>query len=682
MSNNNFYHDPSRAKAAKQIRDFLQHPILSSGGILLVTGQRGSGKTRLVDEALNDRRREYRYGRTPGKNIFVFLVNAIQYLLSLLNFSLKPTFGSDPVRKRRLVIRSPRGARRIVLPVPVDPFFICNAKSVNQKKDADQEGETNKDSDAECQVEQDVIALLYNVIFALTSFIDPRGAPHQHGRTLGAWVGWPTLWFTSTALYRPQGRLNWFWVWVLVVLSYVGSFLLGNLISIQLDLPTIPINDYLGYVGLLAFFGISVLAAWLLLRWRDLRGLKKRGSQLYDLAHAQKAEKTVQLELRQQLNAKIQWQRILLLLLGLLFSGSGLLFFQTAQLPKVAAAALAALGVFTLVISINQQYKQHATFGMGNKNWMVTLIRRYLFQLHRAGFEPVLIIDEIDKLKDSSNDTSVSELQRFEESLCRIKQSLVAEFLWVLIDNGRFARDVMAARRLMETDALSTLVQAEIYTEALPYAEFYTYAQSQLDKSFDQYKPWLPHWWILSRGIFSNLARYISHVKLDGASSDSLDVQSIAQAKLTTNVIAHLLEDDMKNLTQYASLGTQKNALSNLLKNSGWHRMWVMNGMLDFANHLYVPQELAFSWQELDKKSKQFGPNGFGSLDNPLWLQHLGAIALVLVLDTVYRGTNGLEDAIAPAGNGIDLGFQQRNYYQPMKLVVTHPWIKKVIKEE
>ena len=49
-----YFQDTRIASQIQAIREFCQKPAQRSGGILLIAGPRGSGKTRLVDYALNE----------------------------------------------------------------------------------------------------------------------------------------------------------------------------------------------------------------------------------------------------------------------------------------------------------------------------------------------------------------------------------------------------------------------------------------------------------------------------------------------------------------------------------------------------------------------------------------------------------------------------------------------------
>jgi len=154
-----FFSDLERDYARNTIHSFLQKPT-QNGGILLVTGPRGVGKTRLVDESLNQRNN----GRLDPLRAFL----------------------GDPLRSRRLsLVRSPRCNRRIIVPVPVSPFLLQKLERSNL---------TNEELE---------FGLLRNLLFALTSAIDPRSRVRRHGRTLRSRLGFSRYWFSRTGLSTP-----------------------------------------------------------------------------------------------------------------------------------------------------------------------------------------------------------------------------------------------------------------------------------------------------------------------------------------------------------------------------------------------------------------------------------------------------------------------------------------------
>jgi hypothetical protein len=122
---------------------------------------------------------------------------------------------------------------------------------------------------------------------------------------------------------------------------------------------------------------------------------------------------------------------------------SSMLTFMQAILP------LLTLGSFIAVWTRKSSHNDHAHFDQSNPAWMVNLLRRYLFLCHRCGLEPVLVLDELDKLEEldefygssenKSNETAnwmvakpkkpKDKLVLFLTALARLKASLGAEFL-------------------------------------------------------------------------------------------------------------------------------------------------------------------------------------------------------------------------------------------------------------
>ncbi len=670
-------------RAIKQIRAFCETPALNGGGMMLVTGQRGVGKTRLVDEALNDRRelvplRALLYARVVKlKARQASMLWKLTTGLGVLAQWFKPRIGRllaiasghDPYRCRLRINRRPRGVTRLLLPVPVDPFFPDGGAAVapGSAEHADLDGDT--------------LALLRNLVFALTSAIDPRSGVRRHGRTLKARLGTPTYWFTRTALIKPQRQPKSAWT---IALCLLLAFLAGVVLHLWLRDPTFAPWTDPGYVWAVCWRSAwltipATLLAWLWLRYLDLARLRRMSAHLYDLIHAQQFSVEAQASIERTWRWEAKGQRLLQVLAALavgwglivsppiwewivaqspgvfgvagvngekLSQGSDpstagrILVKPTAPPPTeppispVGGAVIALAGLAVLGFTGSRSTRRHASFGPGNRVWLISLLRRYLYLLHRAGVEPVLVIDEIDKLgvnadtvwaqtaadprpadpNGANQRSGPGQLDRFIATLVRLKQSLGAEVIWILIDsNALYARVIADRNRPDEQGPLATLIQCEVGLNPIPFREYKTYykkayrqdqARTKGTTAANQRLPedhQLAGWWLEARGVFFGLSARREPSPLgapDGGPADTL-------ALFLADILDHLRKDAWFAFTH--CIGAQPRdwqELAEQIARSPWHRRYLEIGLMELAARLVDPTRVKPLYKEFNSDTK------------------------------------------------------------------------------
>ena len=565
----------------QKIRDFCERAT-HSGGVLLVTGTRGVGKTRLVDEALNDR----------GK--------------------------IDACRIQAL--RQPRGLKRFIIRVDVDPNFP------NPKP------ETKSTDDSPPDENTLAFILIRNIIFALTSTLDSRFSLRKHGKTLYARLGFWNYWFAPNGL-MPGVFKGWCWLILTAIFMSLTCLLHHGLILkwlYMISLGTLGAYAMPLSLGGAAFLSlISLLWAWLLLRWLDLRAFALISADLYDLAHAQEKTKnhSDNREDKSEMTSKLPWLLVGILLICVVIYpniATSLKDILPKELTSLTTAATtpkpeldkeakgktettpatatnedhlthvqafiltAGLLITILVTRTHSQNKQdRADFGTNNPVWMITLLRRYLYTCHRCGIEPVLVLDELDKLEDieywvkhkvkdkdqEKEKPGLTKLGMFLMALARLKSSLGAEFLWVLVSGSRLYSYLQEDRHDCKNGALgllATVIHQDITLGPTDYETAATYFDD-LDEKIKK------NLWLRSRGNFASMIR--NHEANKNLSSTPF-VNKLADA-----VIGIWSPD-----TQLVFLKPSPTRLVKQQLHAEWVQIWIHAGILEIANRLTKQQ--------------------------------------------------------------------------------------------
>lgn len=583
-------------KNKAKIRQFCERPT-HTGGVLLVTGTRGVGKTRLVDEALNER-------------------------------------NPEGISRRCNILRQPRGLQRFIVKVDVDPNF------------PHPKAEANNDAEKQQEPDENTLAfiLIRNIVFALTSIIDSRFSLRKHGKTLYARLGFFNYWFAPNGLL-VQGNLKK-WSCLAFLLMSLTYLLHHNLILKWLYFFTLhPIESNLLPPTLFeatVWSLISILFAWIFLRWLDLRALAHMSADLYDLVHAQEKTRnhSYEREDKSELTSKLPWFLLAIVLVLSSCNPSFIEAWKKESAPEASAssddkkqiedveksppsqnqakkqktktiptippsstneqnsilkgfqALLLATGVFiTFMITRTRKTnnQDHANFGNSNPVWMITLLRRYLFLCHRCGLEPVLVIDELDKLEEigywikhnnlpedskqpnprikKQTNQCISKLGMFLMAIARLKSSLGAEFLWVLISGPRLYAYLQDDRHECTNGSLgllATVIQQDVAIGSIPF-EAVRQRFAKLDEN--QAKGL----WLRSRGNFSTM------VRMDEA-DDNLSFTNF-QKNLADAVIAMWHPKRQKTFIDFTNTIQYEEKL-----NDEWVQTWIHAGMLEIAN--------------------------------------------------------------------------------------------------
>ena len=630
----------------EQLRLFYQRPT-DMGGVVLVTGTRGTGKTRLVDEALND------CPEPPNKHdLFPLLL------------------GDNPTRKRVEVTRHPRDLKRYLIKVDVSPYFP-HASIINNSAENSQSFSTDP-----------VFDLLRNVVFALTSTIDSRYSLRDHGKTLRARLGFWRYWFAFNALTFPATspfpRRAWF---IFGIFSLI--WLLFGIIS--LDLYSAEILNTLALILLI----VNPVLSWMLLRWWDWRALQRISAKLYDQVHAAQAKstRTRQSEKKTEWTTKLPWIVLLISSFAALWQWNevddtrsvatekSMIITQRLNQNTPPSSILAKPGVDyknTLSEKIESHQANNTTNGNSTTNdsnmsvlnlflkntnynlntlnfiklilggtlisfaasrllkssredtaqfdqtkltWMITLLRRYLFICHRCGLEPVLVVDELDKLDErewqtifpitavkpstSTKDDPASnatdnaklafpakdQLEIFLLAFTQLKANLGAEFLWTFIGGYGLAVRLQEERQSWRNGLLgpyATVFHQHVVVEPITLEAVVDYLQelqSPILKNKSDVENYL---WLISHGNMAELVKICT-------SLTSEQFNNLANTLNAAKKIADINKGLWKPNRQKRHFGQQQagRSVENWLAQE-WVQVWLHVGMMELAYRILI----------------------------------------------------------------------------------------------
>ena len=545
------------------IRTFCKRPT-SNGGVLLITGIRGSGKTRLVDEALNKRNQR----RRPGL--------------------WQKLCGEITDSSRFSVERKPRGVNRTLIRVDVDPNFP-HADKVN-KKDEEDSGGIDTDPIA--------LALICNIVFALTSTIDCRYSSRKHGKTLQNKLGFLNFWFDPNALLWKGSKIA-IGVFLGLLFCVVWVLLLSTIVD--LTSYVISMSQLMLVLLSLVFSALIFVSSWIFLRWRDLRALEKISRKLYMLVNSVKATETLQdsRERKSEWISKMPWIILVLVVIAhffnLPFDIKNIISDEGNLLP-IMGGSVAILSITATWLFIRKEDHQEE-YGKENTVWMINLLRRYLYQCHRCGLEPVLVIDELDKLEEldawwnekqsgavpsnANTQQQINRLNQFLLALCRLKASLGAEFIWILIGGPHILKRLHQDRHGRNDGSLgilATTIQQDIVVGpiALDTAkELINLSPVNNNPVDDRFVAIL---WLRCRGNFSSMIREIEH----GWSLDnfgSLDILEMA-ATSADEAWSPELQSELIGFFSAPSPLWREKIYTN------YAQSWIRAGIMNMANRL------------------------------------------------------------------------------------------------
>lgn len=559
--------DKDREKHIDLIRAFCSSDE-QNGRVLLISGPRGVGKSRLVDEAL-----------TPYKESW------------LSKWGIKACS-----RPRHKVRRGPRGNKRILLKVNVDAHFPFDSEQSSAASRFKRKANSDNNRNA--------MLLLRNIIFALTSNIDPRLSWRKHGRTLPKRLGLLDFW-----LFRPATDMSdsCFWAVVGLCSAIAGISFIGfkpNLVGCAFWSSALTF-----IIATLAVVILSGLVH-ILFRFQDWRALSEISHQLYDLAHAQEVEDTDE-DLAQKYDAamhlqhKISFLAWISLLLGILAS---IYFYCDSPFPndeelqwffnwvvKPAPAASGVVAFFGFRFTSNNAQRSHvARYGNKNPAWMVTLLRRYLYIAHRCGIEPVLVFDELDKLEaafGSNLDAAPPDdeqqlsprLHAFLGALLRLRDSSGAGFLTILIGGSKLHYNLRRKRQRslqleVSMSQTGTLIQQECCVGPISYKAARMYFREKNGGNLDI--DYCAYFWLQAHGMGGNYIRLLEQY----VSGNNRDIN--AQQLINAGRLARQLNIVWKlghcwKVLQF--LDGPSDALNHRMSDELWYRCFIRIGMVQYC---------------------------------------------------------------------------------------------------
>ncbi len=367
--------------------------------------------------------------------------------------------------------------------------------------------------------------------------------------------------------------------------------------------------------------------AWILLRWRDWQALNKMSNKLYALVHANTTQQTND-NLHEIRHNYLWFIALIILLLFIVFVGNPAVFSEeilkmltekTGLLSFLLGGSLTAAGFLWFS---SQRLHHHAEYGTDNPMWMITLLKRYLYLCHRCGIEPVLVFDELDKLEDmkewwalrhqqanqSTTDAAQtgnnkprktpSKLDEFLLTVARLKVSLGAEFLWILVGGINLYTQKLQQDRHHRTDGalglLATTIKQEVLVEPISFKDTKQLFEKTYPSAVEEKK--IKTLWLRS---YANLATIIrNHEKQHYLYHD------------TTVILANKLVElwPSKEQLNYIDFTAEELWLNKI--HDEWVQCWIHTGMLVLANNLL---KKPIRYREMREQIFQYWPETVAS---------------------------------------------------------------------
>ncbi|MES9856264.1 MAG: hypothetical protein ABW166_06650 [Sedimenticola sp.] len=567
-----YINDIEREHAVKTIQGFMKQPA-HAGGILVLGGPRGVGKTRLVDEAI-----------TPSTDDGSRWNGMISSIVASLD-------GRNSCRNRMTTTRKPRQLERYLIKVELHCGDIFYGK-----------GKKNKKVKSDSIPPQDNI--LDALIFELTSFLDPRLSRRLYGKTLRQQLGFWRFWFSPHGLILP-GASRWLKrvLLVFIIPIFAMFFLFASDYIISGDGTATPLGTE-ALVPLWVIFPyafISTLFAAVLLRFLDWSGFRRFSERLYAVAHADSVKQKGDGRsgsLAQQIEPILKglagkaWlgkgTGIAFVLIGLIASISGL-FFEGKPLPGEAIGELYSivipiLGIFIVLIGMwyTRRFSldvMETTYSNGSSAWKITLLRRYLYLFHQLGIEPVIVLDELDKIEsnpETSGPYTHDEFRKLFDAFIPMKQNLGASFIWIWVAGPALIANILENEHKFPPSAISTLIQKTISIGPVTFdiAKKYIISNGLPHES-------VAYHWIAARGNYAKLYSRTLGIKLDDEHKQNIgEIARICTALHESEQMTDALEDLHDN-----------KPYDDMMRK--WGIQWMMLGVLDAASRFLMDGESA-----------------------------------------------------------------------------------------
>jgi len=602
-----FINDLERTKIIKDIREFLKNPA-HSGGIFVVSGLRGTGKTRVVDEALTNNCNDLniniiKFLVSLLKTIFEFFIITVLYLLHFLYlfftnikdwkfrtvdhlktgniriihyikkissfistlfcyiFGVFRILDSRNIKRRTLsILRFPRKIERHIIKIDIRFPLTRNVDNITQYIKG---------------------SLLDSIIFELTSQVDPRSSRRLYAKTLRQRLGFWRYWFSFNGLVTPDIFIFFklFIIFCIFGLSTIWYILIIYFFNFQ-SIPSFSIffDIFYNFLYLTLIINLCILlVSWWILRFLDWQGFNRFNIRLYGITHAEKAEEYIDSLSSDMKNNN--FKRNFIKLIGIIsfivpIIGIYLRYHPPTSTTQILSSNTNGLmGFFYYIINNISVYFNNVFIDFNNINiiicfiigifsilylqrfslkgletifngdsseWKITLLRRYLFLLHQLGIEPVLVLDELDKLEKDfpirikqecdlgllqllKNQNNTDELTNYKydkvklhgldllfNELIPLKQNIGTHFLWILIGGTGLMARTIKSNHEFPPNRESTIIQKHTSLGVIHREQTRKYLEKNYriifeKKSNKEIQTIADFFWITSRGLYSQL---------------------------------------------------------------------------------------------------------------------------------------------------------------------------------